>query len=369
MGSRLWWSATVTAGMVLVLLVPVAARATGAVVPSPNVGKGPNSLSGVEVLAGEDAWAVGYRAPTDRPYRHAPLAEHWDGTAWRVINTPNPAGVSVQLEGVSGTGSQDVWAVGGISDPGSLDSSTLIEHWNGTQWQVVPSPNPGGPEWPDRLHAVTAVGSWAVGTYWEPNGISYKHRSLIERWNGNAWRAVANPGTAELFGVSAVSRDDIWAVGPNQTLHWNGRSWTVVPPAIPAGNSIVLRGVAAVSSHLAWAVGFTQFSCSDGLCARPLIERWNGSAWVIVPVNVEGLGGLTAITASSGDAWTVGNGGANGGLLVERLENGGWLPVSTPRVKEGELLSVDQGGGQVWTVGDRYSYGTHSDRTLTLRLS
>jgi hypothetical protein len=64
-------------------------------------------------------------------------------------------------------------------------------------------------------------------------------------WNGTAWSRVPSPspgngdgeGTSELFGVSALSSTDAWAVGDyiNQTtgiidtliLHWNGSTWSV----------------------------------------------------------------------------------------------------------------------------------------------
>jgi hypothetical protein len=54
---------------------------------------------------------------------------------------------------------------------GYASGTTLIEHWNGTRWSVVSSPNPAGY---DRLSGVAVVpGStqvWAEGIQAAPTG-------------------------------------------------------------------------------------------------------------------------------------------------------------------------------------------------------
>lgn len=46
------------------------------------------------------------------------------------------------LNGVAGLSSTDAWTVGSYQN-GSGRSRTLIERWDGTQWSVVPSVDPG----------------------------------------------------------------------------------------------------------------------------------------------------------------------------------------------------------------------------------
>jgi hypothetical protein len=75
------------------------------------------------------------------------------------------------------------------------------------------------------------------------------------------------PAGGGLFGISATSARNAWAVGDNLILHWNGKAWTRQP--VPAGS--YLSRVAAVSARDAWAVGFN----SRG----SLILRWNGVLW------------------------------------------------------------------------------------------
>ena len=57
------------------------------------------------------------------------LTIHWDGSSWTIV----PSASSGTLNGVAAVASNDVWAVGSIV-VGS--DQTLIEHWNGSQWQV-----------------------------------------------------------------------------------------------------------------------------------------------------------------------------------------------------------------------------------------
>src|SRR6266487_4654497 len=95
--------------------------------------------------------------------------------------------------------------------------------------------------------------------------------------------------TNYLFGVSALSSDDIWAVGeyataygvPAQTLtlHWNGTSWNIVPGAnTPDPNH--LAGVAGVSTNDVWAVGYHDITTYT---PQSFIEHWDGTQWSIVP--------------------------------------------------------------------------------------
>jgi hypothetical protein len=62
---------------------------------------------------------------------------------------------------VAAVSTRDVWAVGSWTTPLTGQRETLIEHWTGRHWDVVPSPDP--------LHnVVSAVAAgrgdaWAVG--------------------------------------------------------------------------------------------------------------------------------------------------------------------------------------------------------------
>src|SRR5436305_734517 len=70
--------------------------------------------------------------------RGHPLVEHWDGSTWQVVDGPNARGGS--LDGVAAVTADVIWAVG-IQDLPS-GQLTLFEHWDGTRWSRVPAPAP-----------------------------------------------------------------------------------------------------------------------------------------------------------------------------------------------------------------------------------
>jgi hypothetical protein len=259
--------------------------------PSPGGTANPADLSGVAATSSTNAWAVGEycRAPV-----YQTLVEHWNGTSWRQTASPSP-GPFAHLTGVTATSLTNAWAVGSYetSTTSSATQKTLVEHWNGAAWKQVASPSPdasprGGP----TLNAVAATSptnAWAVGNYYDP--VLQEGLTLIEHWNGTRWLQVPSPnpssvGINDLFGVSAVGTNNAWAVGvyhngaayQNLILHWNGAGWTQVPVPNPGGpaRANFLQGVTATSTANAWAAGSYEIP-SDGEATLTL--HWNGVKW------------------------------------------------------------------------------------------
>ena len=89
------------------------------------------------------------------------MVEGWNGTAWSTVPSPdpsidgNPSPVNV-LTGVSCASSTDCVAVGYVLNGPGDDELTLIESWNGSAWNVTPSPND---EASDSLSKVSCVSS------------------------------------------------------------------------------------------------------------------------------------------------------------------------------------------------------------------
>jgi hypothetical protein len=77
-------------------------------------------------------WAVGAR---ELSANARTLVLHWNGTNWNIVPSPSPSASQDELLGVAVLTSSYAWAVGDQGD------KTLIEHWNGTAWTVQPSPN------------------------------------------------------------------------------------------------------------------------------------------------------------------------------------------------------------------------------------
>jgi hypothetical protein len=343
----------------------------------PNPGSN-NSLNGVTVLSSCNAWAVGYYANGGI---QSTLIEHWNGSTWRQVSSPNPTDTD-SLTAVAATSSTNIWAVGYYVNPfNGTGARTLIEHWNGTAWRQVPSPNAGGPSNSNELTSVAATSSrnaWAVGQYF--NGTTYQ--TLIEHWNGSTWRHVPSPNPGgpgrihELQAATATSTSNAWAVGFYRsggivrTLieHWNGTSWTHVRSPNP-GTVNQLSAVAATSSRNAWAVG----QYFNGTTYQTLIEHWNGTAWRHVPSpnagrpgKPNGLDGVTATSASN--AWAVGDYGSGhiSRTLIEHWNGTAWKHVPSPNPSSSDHLTAVAAASStnVWAVG--YSINGTAYQTLAL---
>ena len=81
----------------------------GQVVPSPNRGTSNGSLYSVAAVSANDVWAVGYNA---NAVGVGTVIEHWNGTAWSIV--PGPVADYNYLSGVAAVSANDVWAVGYI---------------------------------------------------------------------------------------------------------------------------------------------------------------------------------------------------------------------------------------------------------------
>ncbi len=215
-------------------------------VNSPNSGTDSNILQSVAVVTANDVWAAG--AYVNGSGGLQTLTEHWNGSIWSVVSSPNQGTGNNVLLGVTAVSSTDVWALGYYAN-GSGGLQTLTEHWNGSAWTIVGSPSPGTNN--NQLLAVTAVSStdvWAAGLYANGTGAQ---QTLTEHWNGSIWSVVSSPnqGTLNnnLYSLTAVGTGDVWAVGSYQTVsnfqtlteHWNGSAWTIVGSPSPGTKTTI----------------------------------------------------------------------------------------------------------------------------------
>jgi hypothetical protein len=254
------------------------------------------------------------------------LIEHWDGTFWSIVSSPNAsinsstsANNGNYLNSVTCISESDCWAVGYAYPNGTAE--TLIEHWDGTSWAILPSANPSNSY--NSLTGITCVSAsdcWAVGHSAATGSI----QTLIEHWDGTMWAVVSSPNvtsTNYLSAVSCASSTDCWAVGYDlvdanpfneQTLveHWDGASWAVVnSPSATATTDNHLSAVTCMSASECWAVG-QYIKPSGARVDQTLIELWDGNSWSIVSsANTSATygNGLQAVACTSASqCWAVG---------------------------------------------------------------
>jgi hypothetical protein len=308
-------------------------------------------LNATSAVASNDVWAVGTVGTGANPsaiQNSEPLIEHFNGGSWSVVKSPIPK-FGGELNAVVALASNNVWAVGQMNSTSTAGNFPiaipLIEHWNGTAWSIVASPNPD-PVLGTQLLGVTAVSAnniFAVGT-----------EDTVEHWNGMKWSTVSSPAFSPggtLNGISVGSSTDVWAVGANsngtpQVLHFNGQSWSQVSIPVPLGAPSVpevFHAVTAISPTNVWVVG-TATSNVYPFPRTALIEHFDGKNWSIVPspnpeagVKFAGSFGLVGIAAiSANNIWAVGTfSDPNSGLdlpLTEHWNGTSWSIVSSAKV-------------------------------------
>lgn len=272
-----------------------------------------NQFNGIATLAANDVWAVGYYDSATTSAQQT-VTEHWNGSHWALVASPN-TGQESALQGVAASSATTAWAVGHSVDNIGGPSHALIEQWNGTSWNIAP--NPTAPSESELLGVTISSPNnvWAVGDYTTSSGTS----TLIEQWDGTSWSVVPDPNpVSPASTLSAVAHvegtNQIWAVGFYYAKHnrktlierWDGTSWRIIASPDP-GSDNELEGVTTISAHDIWAVGFS-YSATNAL-ASTLTEHWNGSQWSVVPSpntssSDNQLSGVTAV--SSTNVWAVG---------------------------------------------------------------
>jgi hypothetical protein len=197
----------------------------------------------------------------------------------------------------------------------------------------------------------------------------------------SSWTVVKSPdgpSTSSNFlnGVSASATNNVWAVGGYElpssarelTERWDGTAWKVIPSA-HIGSSDLFHGVAAISATDVWAVG--EFDAHPTSPQAAFIEQWNGKKWSLVPSPTPGqLSLLLSVKAvSANDVWTAGfyydNSGNSKGLL-EHWNGKKWIqvPSANPGLSNNELHGFAVVSTNDWVVGAQSSDGGISYQTL-----
>lgn len=319
-------------------------------------------------------------APGARPYTSGSTSP-WC-TQWHIMSSPAPDSTFSYLAGVSADAATDIWAVGNYNDA-SGDTLTLVEHYDGTAWSIVSSPN-ATPL--DVLSGVVALASnnvWAVGMS-QPSASGGIPEPLIEHYDGMAWSIVSSPtfsNGAMLYGVAADAANDVWAVGNYTdssgnlvplTEHYNGTSWSTVTAA-SATTSDVLSSVSVVSGQ-AFAVGYS----GD---RHTLAEHYVSGTWSVMTTPESfgralalpygGIGGYvlnSVVALSPTNVWAVGDSLSSSNLsitgVIEHYDGSSWSLVANGSTLPTYISGASQvpGTTNLWAVG---SYGTTDTTTST----
>jgi hypothetical protein len=193
-------------------------------------------LLGASADATNDVWAVGFNGPEND--NSLTLALHFDGATWKQVATPSVGSGANQLNGVLALAPNDVWAVGfttSVAPPQEAPTTTLIEHYDGTSWSIVPSPNvgPNSMYQSNRLFGLTANSStdiYAFGSYFAEDG-SGQQMTLLMHWDGASWTIEPSPNPTKksvdfvsdlLFAGVVPSPGNVWIFGAEDEAPHDG---------------------------------------------------------------------------------------------------------------------------------------------------
>lgn len=238
------------------------------------------------------------------------------------------------------------------------DGTPFVTERAGDRWKNVRVPTQPGARTIELQDATTSGSrAWVVGAFrndrpqagWVSNGV----------WH---WTHPIDPGDGEdeFLGVTTTPDGTVWAVGKHQVganyqpliERFDGTAWSVVPTP-PVRGSAVLKDIAFAPGGILYAVGWRVL---HGGVTEPLILRGVGGAWFVDDVPGEGLLSGIAIQPD-GKPVAVGWVPRSGGDRMLTLEDrSSWRPVPGTGEEPGRLTAVTSGEATV-AVGMRFADG------------
>jgi hypothetical protein len=233
--------------------------------------------------------------------RHV-LADTWEASHWTPAQLPGAAGDGTGAGGVSCSSVKSCVVVGGYT--GSHGALALADIWNGKKWTETKPPMPKGAILGElgSVSCVSAASCVAVGLYFTSTGGG----ALIDSWNGKTWSmmrgTVLPPGSRDgiLTGVSCATAKSCLAVGYVTTAKglaslaemWNGKKWVLTSIPWPKGTTNpTLTRTSCPAVNRCVAVGIIDSTLSgDNNSGRAAAATWNGKVWATTPVAPPGKG-------------------------------------------------------------------------------
>lgn len=259
-----------------------------------------------------------------------------------------------------------------VGDQSTDGKGILVGRYTGGAWSLTADTSLPEEVVDASLLSVSAASgqdAWAVGQGYEQE--TWTQVPVVQRWNGNRWRPVHIPGSANwsLTQVDEVAPSDVWVVGVDNSTgqsvatHWDGSRWKrAETPKFP--DSSVLFDVVARTPSDIWAVGWSRET--DKQRPAGLALHWDGAAWSEVPLPAGTFGLQSATLRPEGGIAVVG-GGDDGAVGLGWTPGAGWqplgLPENDPQHPLGANSAVSSGTG-LTVAGWHYTSSDEGDSFL-----
>jgi hypothetical protein len=151
------------------------------------------------------------------------LIKHYDGASWSSMQG-HDFSYNGSVNDVSGTGPADVYAVGGDYDydapPDEKMETDAVVHYDGTSWNRT---------FQDiRLYGTRRYEFSGVWANAHDDVFVVATDGRILHFDGSAWTEMVSPTGAELLDVWGASSSEVYAVGDDGILRYDGTAWAIV---------------------------------------------------------------------------------------------------------------------------------------------
>ena len=245
-------------------------------------------------------------------------AMHWDGVKWNKL----VSGVETALLDIWGFDHDDIYAVG---------EEGVIIHYDGEAWSPMEAIAPEGVKFVD----VWGPSKDEVYVVAEMEGFGY-----LLAWDGTNWKVGLSATTVDLRHVHGSAGDNVFAVGQGGTIiRYDGNGWGLMPidpyetddgPMYITQN---LFGVFAMSENDVWAGG------DEGV-----LVHYDGATFSLAGMLGSKIRALWGVREDA--IWAVGNSG-----VVFRFDGQSWTQEETGTVATIHAIWGDT-VGNIYAVGD-----------------
>ncbi|MFT3700455.1 MAG: hypothetical protein QM831_45345 [Kofleriaceae bacterium] len=261
----------------------------------------PLTLRGMSGTDSNDVWAVG----------EAGTLMHFDGTKWTRV----AANTHEEFTCVKSFDRDDVWAAswGGVwhFDGTTWTKTVLTDFWypyaiSGSSshdiWVAESEGNAhhyNGSTWTNTVVGSTSTTLYTIWSSAPNNAWAGGNGNTLFHWNGSAWSPMTSPYTGAspqynaFVGMYGTSANNVWLSNGSELWQWNGSTWTQNGYLSSSGYVLPLWGRGA---NDIWSPG-----------GDYKIDHYDGTAWQHLDMNFVTDGyihsGITGFSPAANDVW------------------------------------------------------------------
>lgn len=179
----------------------------------------------LDVRAADDAWVVGQMS---NGKTYVSIAQHWDGVAWTVLYRSDKDDLGLDaaptFNAISAWGPGDVWAVGyvPVGPEHGIDLAPMATHWDGSAWTAIPMKDrQPSSQYQHNAEAVLATGPMQAFVATTHGMYTYDG----DRWTVDDY----TPDPLRYGWTLDQGATGIWALSVsmrgNELVRWDGTSW------------------------------------------------------------------------------------------------------------------------------------------------